>query len=166
MKQHEVAKRVADDLGPRLSNATIFFHEAVSAQLGLNATDTKCIGLLSRANGHMTAGELADLTTLTTGAVTAIIDRLEAAGLVRRRRDARDRRKVFVELQHDRMKQVNPLYSRLRDSINTLVSTYNDAELATIADFLEKSSRILHREAQKLSRQRKMVRRSKNLRKL
>ena len=44
----------------------------------------------------MTAGRLAELTGLTTGAITGVVDRLEKAGFVRRERDESDRRKVFI----------------------------------------------------------------------
>ena len=46
--------------------------------------------------GRMTAGRLAELTGLTTGAITGVIDRMEKAGFVRRERDDSDRRKVFI----------------------------------------------------------------------
>ena len=78
-----------DDLqqaGRRLSLATIMFHQAVADRLGLNPTDHKCIDLLASA-GSTTAGELAEATGLTTGAITGVIDRLEAAGFVRREDD-------------------------------------------------------------------------------
>jgi DNA-binding MarR family transcriptional regulator len=149
---NQTARRVADELGPRLSSATIFFHETVSGLLGLNATDTKCLGLLSRSAKPMTAGDLAVATGLTTGAVTAIIDRLERAGLVCRKRDRKDRRKVFVELQQERMKDLAPLYAGLRRSIEALVAKYKEAELALIGDFLERAAAVLEHEARRLSR--------------
>ena len=153
-KRPKVAARISDELGPKLSNATVFFHETVSGRLGLNATDTKCVGLLSRSDYPMTAGDLAASTGLTTGAVTSIIDRLERAGLVRRTWDKRDRRKVFVELQPERMKDLAPLYAGLRASIEHLVSTYDEQELVIVADFLEKAAAVLASEARKLKAKR------------
>src|SRR5262249_43014336 len=67
----------------QLSAATIMFHQAVADRLGMNVTDHKCADILER-NGPMTAGELAERTGLTTGAITGVIDRLEKAGFVRR----------------------------------------------------------------------------------
>lgn len=46
--------------------------------------------------GPITAGRLAEITGLTTGAVTAIVDRLKRAGYLRRERDPGDRRKVVI----------------------------------------------------------------------
>ena len=69
--------------------------QAAADRIGINATDLNCLNILS-FSGQMTAGELARATGLTTASITGVIDRLEAAGYVRRERDARDRRRVVV----------------------------------------------------------------------
>src|SRR5688572_19438670 len=97
---------IVEIVGFRLSTATILFHAAVADRLGINVTDVKCYSLL-RQRGAMTAGELSEKTGLTTGAITGVVDRLEKAGLVQRRRDAHDRRRVIVELLH------NPAHEQL-----------------------------------------------------
>ena len=79
--------------------------------------------------------------------VTAIIDRLERAG-VRRRLDKGDRRRVFVELRQSRMKDLVPLCRALQTSIERLVSTYRESEISISADFPEKSDAVLQREAE------------------
>src|SRR6516164_9446091 len=79
----------------QLTTATILFHQAIADRLGMNVTDHKCADILLRA-GPITAGELAQRTGLTTGAITGVIDRLEKAGFVRRVRDPGDRRRVVV----------------------------------------------------------------------
>lgn len=73
------------------------FDEAAAGYLGVNRTDLRCMGIL-RAHQPLTAGELAEASGLSPGAVTALLDRLERAGYVRRVRDGRDRRRVMVEL--------------------------------------------------------------------
>src|SRR5258708_16548377 len=72
------------------------FHDAVAACLGVNRTDLRCLDILDLA-GRKTAGELATEMGMSTGAVTALIDRLEKAGYVNRVRDPGDRRRVLVE---------------------------------------------------------------------
>src|SRR5918992_5162163 len=72
------------------------FDQAVADHLGINRTDGRCIDLIDQAGG-MTAGELAKAAGLTTGAVTAVVDRLEAAGVARRVADPEDRRRVRIE---------------------------------------------------------------------
>ena len=79
-----------------ISTETIMFHQAVADMLGLYITDHKCLDLIYRF-GAMPAGRIAELTGLTTGAVTGIIDRLEKAGYVRRTNDPNDRRRTIVE---------------------------------------------------------------------
>ena len=66
------------DLGRRMSTQTVFLHEAIAQTVGLNATDTKCIDLVLRApKGVLTAGQIAELSGLSSGAVTHILNRLE-----------------------------------------------------------------------------------------
>ena len=69
-------------------------YEAVES-VGLNPTDIGSLCLLL-LNGPAPAGRLAELTGLTTGAVTGVIDRLEAGGFVHRETDPGDRRRVIV----------------------------------------------------------------------
>src|SRR5437763_15469371 len=92
-------------LGRQLSSATIMFHQAVADHFGLNPTDHKCMDLLF-TKGPMTAGELADVTGLTTGAITGVIDRLEGDGFVRREDDPNDRRRVIVRVVPRRQQEV------------------------------------------------------------
>ncbi|GJM74993.1 hypothetical protein HMSSN036_72090 [Paenibacillus macerans] len=74
----------------------VMLHQTISEKIGLNATDHKCLDYLLKA-GPVTAGRLAELTGLTTGAVTSVIDRLEQAGFATRDKDPNDRRKVLVK---------------------------------------------------------------------
>src|SRR5208283_5850241 len=78
-------------------SASDAFDETLGNVLGLNATDVRCVDLLDQY-GTMTAGALASVAGLSTGAVTFLLDRLERAGFVRRVRDLEDRRRVMVEL--------------------------------------------------------------------
>jgi DNA-binding MarR family transcriptional regulator len=75
----------------------VLISDLVAARVGLNSSDLECLDLLYLA-GATTAGRLAAHTGLTSGATTAVIDRLERAGFVHRRRDRSDRRLVFVEV--------------------------------------------------------------------
>lgn len=81
----------------RSQAATLRFDRAVADAVGLNLTDMSCLDVLGQ-RGPLTAGQLAEHTGLTSGAMTTAIDRLEAAGYARRVRDDRDRRRVVVEL--------------------------------------------------------------------
>ncbi len=69
--------------------------EAVALQFGLNRTDLRCLGILYR-RGRVTAGELAEESGLTPGAITTVLDRLEKGGYANRVADPEDRRRVLV----------------------------------------------------------------------
>src|SRR6185436_997645 len=88
------------ELGREESARSVMFLQAVAGRLGLSATELKCLDLALRAGPGepLTAGRLAVLTGLTTGAVTGVVDRLEEGGFVRRERDPGDRRRVIVRL--------------------------------------------------------------------
>lgn len=73
------------------------FDDVACEKLGVNRTDLRCMNIVDN-HGPMTAGRLAQLSGLTTAAVTAVLDRLERAGYARRVRDQEDRRQVIVEL--------------------------------------------------------------------
>jgi DNA-binding MarR family transcriptional regulator len=85
-------------LGRELSTMIVLFHSRIAEQMGLSGTDHKCLELAMRAKEPLTAGQIAQLSGLSTGAVTGVIDRLERRGFVRRVRDPHDRRKVLVEV--------------------------------------------------------------------
>jgi DNA-binding MarR family transcriptional regulator len=142
---------IVEMMGFRLSTATVLFHAAVAERLGLNVTDVKCYSLI-RQVGPMTAGDLAEQTGLTTGAITGVVDRLEKAGLVRRGRDAGDRRRVIIELvdnpAHEQL--LMQLYAPLGNAIAALVKGYSRSERDTIEDFLTKATEILERSTRQL----------------
>src|SRR5436190_6482385 len=88
------------ELGRKMSTQTVFLHQAIAQSVGLNATDTKCIDLILRGpEGSVTAGRLSEMTGLTSGAITHILDRLDRRRFIERTRDAGDRRKVFIRVR-------------------------------------------------------------------
>jgi DNA-binding MarR family transcriptional regulator len=131
---------------------TVLFHQTVAERIGLNATDSRVLSYLGDA-GSATAGELAELTGLTTGAVTRIIDRLEQVGLLRRDRDPHDRRKVIVV--HLAESSVHREFERLMApfgrAVGELLARYSDAELELIAEFTESGTELLRSATRQLS---------------
>ena len=126
-----------------LSTETILLHQAIADRLGLNLTDHKCLGFLLEAGEPITAGQLAGLTGLTTGAVTGIVDRLEGAGYVRRKRDPEDRRRATLEVNQDKVaREVFPLFEELAKRMAAVAASYSKRDLATITDFMERGLEI------------------------
>lgn len=134
-----------------MSTETIMFHQAVADVLGLHITDHKCLDLLYRY-GAMPAGRLAELTGLTTGAVTGVIDRLEKAGYVRRANDPKDRRRTIVEPTRNKKleKKLEGIFAPLGDRMDKLMSSYSDGELAFLLDVLTRALAESHQELIKL----------------
>src|SRR5215207_6176355 len=130
-----------------MSTETIMFHQAVADILGLHVTDHKCLDFIYRF-GAMPAGRLAELTGLTTGAITGIIDRLEEAGYVRRTNDPKDRRRTIVELTRNKKleKKIEVLFIPLRDRMHKRLSSYADSELAFL---LEATTEMLEQTREK-----------------
>lgn len=98
----------------------------------------------------MTAGELGKKTGLSTGSVTALIDRLEKAGYVIREKDPNDRRRVIIVPLTESKKQVKQLFASLSESTANLCRQYTEEELTLIFDFLKKSSSIMEEELERL----------------
>jgi DNA-binding MarR family transcriptional regulator len=126
-----------------------FFEQAVAERLGLNRTDLLVLMLLYDAE-TMTAGEIAQATSLTTGAVTAVIDRLERNGFAGRERNPADRRCVVVRLAPQRRRQIAEIFQPLLRRIAEVYSRRTDKELSTLLRFLETATPVLHRETAKL----------------
>jgi DNA-binding MarR family transcriptional regulator len=93
---HEAALLAMIDAQRVSQNAADMMDEAVHTLMGVNRTDGRCIDIVHR-RGRITAGDLGREAGLTSGAVTALLDRLEKADYLHRTRDTGDRRKVYVE---------------------------------------------------------------------
>src|ERR1700733_12638330 len=76
----------------RSSGQGVIFGQTVATKAGISSSDLECLDFLIM-EGRITAGRLAEVTGLTTGAITGVVDRLEQAGLGRRERDDHDPRK-------------------------------------------------------------------------
>ena len=150
MKREEVIRAISEKFR-EMSTETIMFHQAIADILGLHITDHKCLDLITRY-GAMPAGRLAELTGLTTGAVTGIIDRLEEAGYVRRTNDPKDRRRTIVQPTQNKKleKKIEMLFVPLRDRMHKLLSAYSDSELIFLLEATTKFLEQTHEESKKL----------------
>jgi len=115
--------------------SSVLFRNAVARKLGLNITDWECLSLLS-IKGISTPTELAHYTGLTSGSTTAMLDRLEKAQFIRRKPNPDDRRGVVIEITQKWTETAAPLVLSVQQAHVTLLATYSDSELETIADFL------------------------------
>jgi DNA-binding MarR family transcriptional regulator len=117
-------------------------NQAAADRIGINATDLNCLNILS-FSGHMTAGELARATGLTTASITGVVDRLEEAGYVSRERDPHDRRRVVVTLSLDQaMRNVASVFLPVMRDWRELATRYSDDELRLIVDFYARMEQV------------------------
>jgi DNA-binding MarR family transcriptional regulator len=124
--------------GQRLTDAV---DETAGKLLGTNRTDGQCMDLLDE-RGQQTAGMLAEETGLTTGAITAVLDRLEQLGYVQRVRDTEDRRRVLVELTPKAKRATWELYGPLGEMGAELAERYSDEQLEVILDFVDQARQM------------------------
>ena len=127
----------------------ILFHEAIAESLGINVTDLKIAGILSR-KGPLTASQLAKQTRLTGAALTKIIDRLERSGFVERKKDPKDRRAVLIHAIPEAQTKVQQAYESFAVSMKELFSHYRPEQVQLFLEFISKTSQILAEEAVKL----------------
>lgn len=115
--------------------ATEKMDEVATRALGVNRTDARCLDIIDRS-GQLPAGQLAEQASITTGAVTAVVDRLESKGYVRRVPDPGDRRRVMLELTDLARQRSWELYGPLGERGRQHLERCTEAELELLIDFM------------------------------
>jgi DNA-binding MarR family transcriptional regulator len=121
------------------------FDEGMAKKLKLSRTDLRCLELVGRL-GPMTAGHLAEESGLTTGAVTFILDRLEEAGMVIRRRDTEDRRRVWVDIVPEAQQRLQGLQQPVAEEMRQVAQRFKADELAVVRDFMRQAKEVFQRQ--------------------
>lgn len=129
---------------------TILHEQNVATSLGLYNNDFISLDILREA-GPITAGELSKKTGLTTGSITALVDRLEKKGYVYRQNDPTDRRRVIIVPNYENKDEVGHSYEALHTAMVALASSYTEEELALIMQFMGKANTVLEEQIQQLS---------------
>ncbi len=120
--------------------------EVVAAQFSLNRTDLRCLGVLYR-RGRVTAGELADESGLTPGAITTVLDRLERGGYANRVADPNDRRRVLVISTAATREIGARVYGEVEVAGRTELDGRTVDELVVIRDYLRRTREMYERQA-------------------
>lgn len=134
------------ELGRDNAALGLAIHQSIAERFGLGPTDLKCLDL-ARHEQPLTAGRLAELTGLSTSAITAALDRLERGGFVERQRDPADRRKVIVAPRHERAAELGAAYEPVAAAFTGALDGFTDAEL----DVLVRYARLVNAAARKLA---------------
>ncbi|MEW2396957.1 MarR family transcriptional regulator [Streptomyces sp. NPDC046862] len=124
----------------RAATVELGLHSArFASRNGMHPTDVRALIALmdaSRAGSEMTAGRLGALLGLNSAGTTAVVDRLERLGHVRRVRDERDRRRVLVEIDERAVELGEAFFGPLIGRAVQLLEGYDERELAAIRGFL------------------------------
>lgn len=127
----------------------VLFRNAVSEWAGLNVTDMECLRFLF-LYGMATPSQLAAHTGLTSGATTAMLDRLEKAGLITREPNPNDRRGWLIAPTKDSSRRAASWFESARIAQARLIASYSQNELAIIADAFERFAVLWSEEREKL----------------
>jgi len=134
--------RLLDELSSvsrRYMASYALFNQAVADRLGLHPTDLQCLNLLTLEGRPVTTGRIAEMTGLTTGSATRLVDRLEKAGYVVRERDAADRRRVLVATVPEKIAEFGRMWDRLGGRWSALFEELDDAELAVVIGHMRRT---------------------------
>ncbi|MFJ5751915.1 MarR family winged helix-turn-helix transcriptional regulator [Peribacillus frigoritolerans] len=137
----------------RYGMRSVLFQQNMAQKIGVSHTDLKSAEILNET-GPITAGELSKITGLSTGSVTALINRLEKSGYVKRERDQLDGRKVMIVPIPERQEQIKSHYQKLSMATKELCSAYNEQELILINQFVEEITKIVDKENDRLMSER------------
>jgi len=126
----------------RMGAQSVITSAAIAARFGLHTTDLECLDVLF-LRGEATAGELAKATGLTSGAMTALLDRLERAGYVSRGADPTDRRRVLLRIRPEAIRSIQAVYEPLAQRSFELWSGFSRSELEIVERFLTLSTDLV-----------------------
>ncbi len=136
----------------RLTRSSLMLQYAIAEKMNLNPSDAECIDFLMEM-GPSTAGDLAKVTRLTTGAITSVIDRLEKAGFVKRQNDPNDRRKVVISLIPKKHEKGNLYYAAMAKDVYELFSSYSATRLKSLKQHSEALTAIFQKHAEEIFHQ-------------
>ncbi|MEU2712525.1 MarR family transcriptional regulator [Streptomyces sp. NPDC007205] len=130
--------------------AYVLFNQAVADHLGLHPTDVQALSLLTAGPEPLTVRQIADMTGLTTGSATRLVDRLERGGYVARTPDARDRRRVLVTPVPERVARVTAVWDELGRTWQTLLDDDSEDELRAITRHMRRANDLSRDQIQHL----------------
>ncbi|UNO44306.1 MarR family transcriptional regulator [Streptomyces sp. MST-110588] len=124
--------------------AYVLFNQAVADHLGMHPTDMQCLSLLTAEPEPLTVKQIAEMSGLTTGSATRLVDRLEKAGYVARRPDPGDRRRVLVAPVPERVARVTAVWDDLGREWEALLDTHTEDELEVITRHMRRAHDLSH----------------------
>ncbi|GGK81845.1 MarR family winged helix-turn-helix transcriptional regulator [Mangrovihabitans endophyticus] len=149
MDERERAVAEFQRAGRESSRLSVLFRHALAGRLGLTVTDMECLDFLMDT-GSATAGQLAEQTNLTTGAITSMIRRLEHAGYISSERDPADRRRVVATINPAKIAEGVELYQSYGDEVAEVLNGYTTEQLVFLSQHYDRMSAAYTRQMQRL----------------
>ena len=131
--------------------SNILFRNTIVEKLGVNITDWECLGLLLQ-KGVSNPTELAKHTGLTSGATTAMLDRLERNGVIERRRNPEDRRGTLIVVVKEKAAELATLLASAVKAQDQFLTGYTEKELEFLSDFISKLAGVIDQERLKMQK--------------
>ncbi|HEY1179886.1 MAG TPA: MarR family transcriptional regulator [Phytomonospora sp.] len=128
----------------------VLFNQAVADHLGMHPTDVQCLNLITAEPEAVTTGAIADMTGLTSGSATRLVDRLVKAGYVERVRDTADRRRVLVRVVPEAMAGYGAMWARLGAGWRELLEENTPAEKEVLLRHMRRTIELSRRQIAEL----------------
>ena len=132
------------DLGEKITqtmqeviSSAVLTNERIARTVGLNVVDFQTYGVLLRNGDPMTPGQVSHATELPSSTTTRVLDRLESRGMVQRRPDPGDRRKVWIYALPLDDEFATKAYAEILRQMDEVQAGFTVAELTTVARFLD-----------------------------
>jgi DNA-binding MarR family transcriptional regulator len=136
------------DLAREHSSAVMRYAAAVAKRMGIEVSELAALSHLQEA-GPTTLGRLGERLSVSPGAVTALVDRLEGRGHVERIPNPKDRRSVLVRHTEagitDSLEHLWPYIREMR----SIEEGFSEEERAVVARFLRAATEATHRHAER-----------------
>ena len=129
----------------------VLFRNTIVEKLGVNITDWECLGLLLQ-KGVSNPTELSKHTGLTSGATTAMLDRLERSGIIERRRNPEDRRGTLIFVVKEKAAEIATILASAIRAQDQFLSSYTEKELEFLADFISKLAKVIDQERREMEK--------------
>ncbi len=137
MSRREAEERVLAAL-PGWVDTISQLNRLIAERMGVTASDLSCLHVLNQ-QGPATAAELARKIGLTPGSVSRMLDRLDAAGCIKRTSDPHDRRRVLIEPTSDGLARIAAYYTGLTARARDDLAVLRPGELSALLRFIERS---------------------------
>ena len=123
------------------------FAAAMARRTGLGLSEMAALEHLQHSHGGLTPTELGQRLSLSSGAITALVDRLERTGHVERRPNPADRRSSVVLPVPGGLEEAGRHFRPVAAELLEAAAGFTDEERAAIGRYLEEATEIFRRHA-------------------